>query len=243
MLPVLFLQRFPSIQNKNFLLIGQPGCSMVYQWPVVFQVGDPPIDLGGFLRSYSYTEPSASLSFVSSRWLEHFGLMLCPGSLNPHWSDTFTGGCSSLTSWFRLTCSQLQGNVVPFDSGWGSGCIHGQLEQVELHLPVPSSSGLASFAGVSAPAVVIRESASYHTSVGETTLVQAAATVVFLPPPPQPQMLPGQGHFLVREVLTYSCLDFTLAAFTLLSCRVGRDAVLGYWGLSRNQYVFSWKAF
>lgn len=67
---------------------------------------------------------------------------------------------------------------------------------------------------MSASAVVFWESAAYCSQVGDPAVVQSAIAVLFLSLTSQQEVLQGQGHFLVGEILMYSHTGFLIKAFS-----------------------------
>lgn len=172
--------------------------------------------LSSFLpTSVAYTLQCSTLcstSWVSS-WT--FGWMLYPKSPSPLWIGDFASVSSALwqlsTVIQQLTCLWLQSPIiflccqlVPSQKPGVWMC----LQLMESCLPLSSSSYLITAVGLPAPAVILWESASYHTLVGGSTMVQTIDTLVSLPSS-QHQILLGQGCFSVGDVLASLHLRFS----------------------------------
>lgn len=152
---------------------------------------------------------------------------------------TFDYFCSAHSrfhlSQFMMSCLDCSGRAR---------YLYKRLEQVEVRVSIPTSSIEHVAQYVWSSLIFLWPSASYSTSLGGTTLVQLAASVVSLPSLSVPIVHSGKWGLLVEDILTLSHVDFLTKVLSLsLSIQVVEVMLQGHRNSSNQEYHSCWKAF
>lgn len=73
------------------------------------------------------------------------------------------------------------------------------MKQLEVNVPLSPTSGLSIPLDLQITAVLLWETAAYHSSVGRSIMERTATAVAFFPSSSQHQLLPGQDYFSAED--------------------------------------------